>query len=50
MLNQVRCALAFYGIHDQRECAFRIDTKSEQDNNNDDEEEDDGHSLSMPME
>ncbi|CAF5174852.1 unnamed protein product, partial [Rotaria magnacalcarata] len=26
MLNQVRCALTFYGLHDKRECAFRIDT------------------------
>jgi len=39
MLNQVRCALAFYGIHDKRECAFRIDTKTEEDES----------SLSMPM-
>ena len=41
MLNQVRCALALYGIHDKRECAFRIDTKSEIENtaNNDEENE-----------
>jgi hypothetical protein len=38
MLNQVRCALAFYGIHDKRECAFRIDTKTEEEDNNDEEE------------
>jgi len=44
MLNQVRCALAFYGIHDKRECAFRIETKNEE---NDD---DDDRPLSMPME
>ena len=45
MLNQVRCALTFYGIHDKHECAFRIDTKPEKDNNNDDEEDD--NSMSM---
>jgi len=43
VLNQVRCALAFYGLHDKRECAFRIDTKTEEDNNEDEDE----HSLSM---
>ncbi len=46
MLNQVRCALAFYGIHDKRECAFRIDTKSEVAENNNDEEEEE-RSLTM---
>ena len=52
MLNQVRCALAFYGIHDKRECAFRIDTKPEEDkknNNDDDEEEEEETSLAMPI-
>jgi len=47
MLNQVRCALTFYGIHDKRECAFRIDNKSEDNNNVEEEEE---SSLAMPME
>jgi len=46
MLNQVRCALAFYGIHDKRECAFRIDTKTEEEDDNNDEEE---KSLEMPI-
>jgi hypothetical protein len=46
MLNQIRCALTFYGIHDKRECAFRIDTKSQEDKN--DEEEEDTP-LAMPM-
>lgn len=49
MLNQVRSALAFYGIHDKRECAFRIETKFEEDDNNDDDD-DDKRSLTMPME
>ncbi|CAF0772092.1 unnamed protein product [Rotaria sordida] len=53
MLNQVRCALAFYGIHDKRECAFRIDTKTEEDNNHDNDDDDDDDeeekSLTMPM-
>jgi hypothetical protein len=47
MLNQVRCALAFYGIHDKRECAFRIDTKSEREDDDEDEEEE--RSLTIPM-
>lgn len=38
MLNQVRCALAFYGIHDKRECAFRIDPKTEEDDRSDGDE------------
>lgn len=38
MLNQVRCALAFYGIHDKRECAFRIDLKTERDDQSDEDE------------
>jgi hypothetical protein len=46
MLNQVRCALAFYGIHDKRECAFRIDTKTEEEDDNNDEEE---KPLEMPI-
>ncbi|CAF3473729.1 unnamed protein product [Rotaria socialis] len=46
MLNQVRCALTFYGLHDKRECAFRIDTKSEENDNDDDE---DDRTLSMSM-
>jgi hypothetical protein len=47
MLNQVRCALAFYGLHDKRECAFRIDTKTEE--KEEEEEDDDEHEISMPM-
>ncbi|CAF3366733.1 unnamed protein product [Rotaria socialis] len=46
MLNQVRCALTFYGLHDKRECAFRIDTKSEENDKDDDE---DDRTLSMSM-
>ncbi len=46
MLNQVRCALAFYGQHDKRECAFRIDIKTEK---KEEEEDDDERSLAMPM-
>ncbi|CAF0939200.1 unnamed protein product [Adineta ricciae] len=51
MVNQVRCALAFYGMHEKRECAFRVDTISKE-NNEDEEEEEDGdeeRSLTMPM-
>ena len=44
MLNQVRCALAFYGLHDKRECAFRIDTLSEQDR---DDDESTSHDIRM---
>jgi hypothetical protein len=47
MLNQVRCALAFYGLHDKRECAFRIDTKTEE--KEEEEEDDDEHEISMPI-
>ncbi|CAF0744524.1 unnamed protein product [Adineta steineri] len=50
MLNQVRCALSFYGLHDKRECAFRIDTKTEEGGNNDDDDDDDDEeSLIMPI-
>ena len=43
MLNQVRCAFALYGLHDKRRCAFRVDTKTEE------QEEDDDQSLTMPV-
>ena len=46
MVNQVRCALAFYGVHDKRECAFRIDPKTEQEEDDDDDDE---PSLTMQM-
>ena len=40
MLNQVRCALGFYGLHDKRECAFRIDTKTEEDDDDEEKKKD----------
>ena len=50
MVNQVRCALAFYGMHEKRECAFRVDTISKENNEEEDEEdEDEERSLTMPM-
>lgn len=49
MLNQVRCALAFYGVHDKRECAFRIDSKTEKEEEEEDENDEDEPSLTMQM-
>lgn len=54
MVNQVRCALALYGLHDKRECAFRVDTTSLERMDDDeeleeDDDDDDQRPLSMPM-
>lgn len=49
MLNYLRCALALYGIHDKRPCAFRVETKTEEKVEEEEEETDDEKSLTMEM-
>ncbi|UJR33098.1 hypothetical protein I4U23_020555 [Adineta vaga] len=49
MMNQLRCALAFYGMHEKRECAFRVDLKSEENNDDKDDDDDNERSLEMSM-